>query len=282
MPAGSHNLARFTPKRFEEFLVESANLLLEAEAVTRFLNRFSDFDLHNERVFSALFTKPSSGGVTYLLPNPGTEIAQKYPLLPSWDPHRVFSVDDTEGHGAIDLLQRLVIPYFRAVFRATWIEPDPQTRQWAWFMFRAELARIWDSSSEYLNLRLWDSTFNWLGEPERDVAVRLPQPPDEVPIERALRYLLSHHARARICPNEGCPAPYFFADRSSQRYCSESCAQNAEKETKRRWWQKNGPSWRQQRRQEACGSKLKKPRKPTKRSKTTGSLKSNRSRKKGR
>src|SRR5438552_640409 len=95
MPKASHTLAAFTAKRLEEFLKESANLRLEPEAVRRFIKLFPDFDLLNERVFSALFTKPSSQGLTYSAVDRASELAKKYPLLPSWDPKRVFYVDDT-------------------------------------------------------------------------------------------------------------------------------------------------------------------------------------------
>jgi hypothetical protein len=46
---------------------------------------------------------------------PASELAKKYPFLASWDPDRVFYVDDTGDRGENDLLQRLVIPSFRAV-----------------------------------------------------------------------------------------------------------------------------------------------------------------------
>lgn len=50
------------------------------------------------------------------------------------------------------------------------------------------------------------------------------------------------------CPDPDCPAPYFIAQRRSQRYCSEACAQPAQRELKRRWWREHGGAWRRARR----------------------------------
>jgi hypothetical protein len=263
--------------RLEHFLTESANLQLESGSVRRLIKLFPDFDLWNDRIFSALFMKPSSQGVLYSADERVADLAKKYPLLASWDPSRAFYVDETGDEN--DLLQRLVIPYFRAVFRATWVEPDARTRQWAWFMFRAELARIWDSNSDYLTL--WDSRFKWLGEHEYDLTVRLPEPPPELPIEKALLYLLLHHKRARYCPNTECVAPYFFAARHSQRYCSETCAQSGERQAKRTWWAEHGAEWRESRRQEANKSGRRKTGKIGKKSTKRGMKGTTRSSKKG-
>jgi hypothetical protein len=79
------------------------------------------------------------------------------------------------------------------------------------------------------------------------MAVLLPEPLPEAPLERALDYLLKWHYRARYCENPGCPAPYFFGNRSTQRYCGESCAERGRREAKRRWWQQLGNQWRAER-----------------------------------
>jgi hypothetical protein len=50
--------------------------------------------------------------------------------------------------------------------------------------------------------------------------------------------------RTSICGNFDCPAPYFFARRRSQKYCSGECAAPAQREFKRKWWSEHGPKWR--------------------------------------
>lgn len=67
------------------------------------------------------------------------------------------------------------------------------------------------------------------------------------PLEIALDYLLLNSDRTRFCLNPDCPAPYFFAKRRSQKYCSEDCAQLAKREAKLRWWKEHGTKWRNDR-----------------------------------
>jgi hypothetical protein len=87
----------------------------------------------------------------------------------------------------------------------------------------------------------WLSTFCFL---ESHIDVRLAPPR---PFEQALTYLLNSAKRMRHCKNPECPAPYFFADRRNQKYCSEVCALPEQRAFKRRWWQQNGKKWRENR-----------------------------------
>jgi hypothetical protein len=48
----------------------------------------------------------------------------------------------------------------------------------------------------------------------------------------------------RVCRHEECPAPYFFALKRNQRYCSGPCAVPSQREFKRKWWQEHGNEWR--------------------------------------
>jgi hypothetical protein len=50
--------------------------------------------------------------------------------------------------------------------------------------------------------------------------------------------------RTRKCRNPTCVAPYFLASRRDQRFCNEKCARLV---ANRRWWSKEGPSWREAR-----------------------------------
>lgn len=50
------------------------------------------------------------------------------------------------------------------------------------------------------------------------------------------------------CGNPECPAPYFLAKKSSQRFCSEVCAQGAQREAKRNWWNEHGSARRKAKR----------------------------------
>jgi len=50
---------------------------------------------------------------------------------------------------------------------------------------------------------------------------------------------IRHADRFGFCRNPECPAPYFFARRRDQRYCSAVCAGPAKKAAKLRWWHKH-------------------------------------------
>jgi hypothetical protein len=136
----------------------------------------------------------------------------------------------------------LTVPYLHQIFRAIWIEPDAKTRQWGAMILRVEWCE--QQSPEH-----------GLSFSKQDGVMRIPPPLPETGIERALEFLLRHHRLTRYCQNAECPAPYFFAKKSSQRYCSEDCAQTAERETKRKWWTENGPAWRKKRKKTATGTR---------------------------
>jgi hypothetical protein len=60
--------------------------------------------------------------------------------------------------------------------------------------------------------------------------------PALTPFERAMYHFQQIGDLARHCPNPECPAPYFFATKRSQKYCSTSCSGWAQREQKRNWW----------------------------------------------
>jgi hypothetical protein len=51
----------------------------------------------------------------------------------------------------------------------------------------------------------------------------------------------------KVCANPDCPAPYFIAHKTAQRYCEEACANVFQREWKRRWWKEKGTKWRRKR-----------------------------------
>ena len=65
--------------------------------------------------------------------------------------------------------------------------------------------------------------------------------------QRALYGLFRQSARAKVCGNLECPAPYFIASKPTQRYCSETCAEVFQREWKRKWWAKHGAKRRRSR-----------------------------------
>jgi hypothetical protein len=121
------------------------------------------------------------------------------------------------------------------------LQPNPALRK------RDMLRFIWrgdESANDYLKILLSGSRmeFDWrqgelVYEPEND-------------FERAVYALFRNSALAKVCGNPECPAPLFIAQRKSQCYCGEDCANVYQKEWKRNWWQKKGAAKRQQQRTE--------------------------------
>jgi hypothetical protein len=116
----------------------------------------------------------------------------------------------------------------RETLRYMWKEPDLRTRDWIAYNLR------------FYELLGVDFT---LLNPE----VTGRQLPPPTPFEQCVLHLRKCVDRARYCTNPSCPAPYFFARRRGQRYCSDACAVPGQREFKRRWWDEHGDKWRSKR-----------------------------------
>lgn len=129
----------------------------------------------------------------------------------------------------------------RNVVRRVWVEPDLRTKRygvfllWKWAMYPGFL----EGAS--------------IGVP----LMPLTLPPPTL-FEQSLQYLLDSADLAHYCANPDCPAPYFFAKRRSQRYCSDACAEPARREFKRKWWTEHGEEWRAERKGKKPAKKGKK------------------------
>jgi hypothetical protein len=56
-----------------------------------------------------------------------------------------------------------------------------------------------------------------------------------------LLFLRDHAAgKTAVCANPDCPNPYFIRKRKSQKYCEAGpCVEQAQREQKRKWWNRN-------------------------------------------
>jgi hypothetical protein len=142
-----------------------------------------------------------------------------------------------------------------------WTEPDFRQKEWGAFALRYILYRY-----EY-DAFVDENPFRILDDPTK--SYRIPPPS---PFEKALSHLVKSAAVARYCGNPECPAPYFFASRKNQRYCSEICAAPAQRELKRKWWAEHGEEWRAARQEKKSskreGGKVKAGETPKPRAKT--------------
>jgi hypothetical protein len=109
--------------------------------------------------------------------------------------------------------------------RRVWIEPDLRTKRYGVFL-------LWKSAM---------FTPNWV---DHDIPRGLPPP---TPFEQAIQLLIDDAELARYCGNPDCFAPYFFATRRNQKYCSDACSVPAQREFKRQWWAEHGEEWRAKR-----------------------------------
>ncbi len=69
--------------------------------------------------------------------------------------------------------------------------------------------------------------------------------PPATALQQCLTYLSEHSDLLKRCGNPDCGVtPYFFAKKRKQRYCSDLCAQPAQRAAKKRWWDEHGEVWR--------------------------------------
>jgi hypothetical protein len=107
--------------------------------------------------------------------------------------------------------------------RIAWKEPDYRTRIYRVFWILSGLNHI--DNRLLLGNRTEAGTFSV---------------PAQGPFEKALFQLMQAGDLAKFCPNPECAAPYFFAARRSQKYCSDVCAIPAQREAKLRYWNTKG------------------------------------------
>jgi hypothetical protein len=132
--------------------------------------------------------------------------------------------DETDESIRQTLFETLLFQFQRGV-RKVWEAPDLNAAKWRAFVLQYDI---------YEN------------EPESQ-RNKKEEPPRPVPLQQALTYLREHVDVLKRCGNPECAAPYFFAKRRSQRYCSDVCAKPAQMAAKKQWWDEHGDKWRKAR-----------------------------------
>jgi hypothetical protein len=118
--------------------------------------------------------------------------------------------------------------------RSIWSASNARTKHWGVFRILDEICFQEDVTS----------TYGWPFLQHPGKVVVMPAPTN---FEQILMYLIRPDVHTHFCENAECPAPYFFAFRRSRKYCSEDCAAPAQREFKRRWWNRKGEAWRKKR-----------------------------------
>jgi hypothetical protein len=117
----------------------------------------------------------------------------------------------------------------RAWLRKAWDAPDLRHQEWFIYKLR-EHYELW-------RYRAVDAVSHIGGPVE---APRSDGPPPLNEFERLMYHFQRIVDRARHCENPECPAPYFFAVKRGQRYCSSKCSAPAQRQAKLNWWRSKG------------------------------------------
>jgi len=122
--------------------------------------------------------------------------------------------------------------HLQRVLRLAWDAPDLRHRKWHIFKAR-------DQYDFYTRrFPLFDERMR--GAEDKSAALNADLPPEEqgafsgppemTAFEQAMLHFERIADRARHCLNPECPAPYFFARKKGQKYCSSKCAAPAQRE----------------------------------------------------
>ena len=211
----SRPIAPISAARAREFLYQLANLREDQKDALRFKTRFGGLFL-SEVPWEVV----RHWAVNIEAENFADEVENLATNRPEW------SEDD--------LLQRYWLLPLRDAIRTIWEAPDLLVKQWGVFTILAN----------YFTFG-YRSLFVGPVRGPLELSTYITGPPG--PCGRILLHLVKSADLIRRCGNPECPAPYFFAARRSQKYCSAECSQPAQRESERKWWNKNGPTWRRAR-----------------------------------
>ncbi len=115
----------------------------------------------------------------------------------------------------------------QATLRAIWRAPDRRTKEWG--MFRVSQDFFSQGKGDLMHAPLdgsWDFLLKELKPRSRT--------------EQLILEFMSWAELTHYCDNPYCSAPFFIANKTNQKYCSPECAGPARRESKRRWWARNG------------------------------------------
>ncbi len=119
--------------------------------------------------------------------------------------------------------------YLSFLLRKGWDAPTLREREW-YFGDAESLARYMHS----------EQPEGWTTDYAPWITYRFSDPPTRATSFEAVFYHLRRHIdNAQHCAGPECAAPYFFATKKSQKYCSSECADPARRASKLRWWNEN-------------------------------------------
>jgi hypothetical protein len=136
---------------------------------------------------------------------------------------------DLLDHSQFPVLGHL---WLRDMLRSAWDTSDVREREWLCFRFRdGYSSMVRRSGMSPQEMREEDLAADVTGAPY--------EPPPVTAIEAAIFHFQHQAHRARHCQNLECPAPWYFASKHTQKFCSPPCALPTQRASKRKWWAQN-------------------------------------------
>jgi hypothetical protein len=217
---GTQTLAPVSAGQAQRFMEALANLRDDSKGVEQFQKQFA----------------PMLAGLPDFWPTrvenlrvvPGRPVRVMVEFPPESQPVGEMPTEEDLAHHAAVKLGNLLF-FLRSMVQSIWVAPNVREREF----------RVWTFHKVFLDR----GAIRFLATP--GVFDHVAPPP---PFEQAFLNLLKVADRARYCGNPECTAPYFFAKRRSQKYCSDACSQPAQREFKQQWWLKVGKARREARR----------------------------------
>jgi hypothetical protein len=133
------------------------------------------------------------------------------------------------GNTSIDVTK------LRDFLRRAWQATDRRAREWWCFKIR-------EAHTRKLNLenrvaREGKEAIDDFFPRDEDLLLDVPPITD---FEAVIFYFQHQQTRTRKCANTDCPAPFFFATKKRQQFCSPACRKPAELASKLKWWHQKG------------------------------------------
>jgi len=153
---------------------------------------------------------------------------------------KIGALEPDKFPSTFSFLRRLLAERLQPQLRIVWREPAPLAKEAGLMMLAAAYMKGCSPQS-------WTEISAFPPGVLRALAALGVPPRGADGFLMVLLYALKHVHLLRYCANPDCKEPYFVARRASQVFCSGPCAKPAQREAKKRWWDKHGEAARRKR-----------------------------------
>jgi hypothetical protein len=216
---------RFLAKRAEALLLEWVNIP-------------ANYPRNNQSGTEAGFT-PAYEVLRSKFRDASARVVQRYPEVFSSLPYPI--ILPPHPTKKIHPVNWRILAKIREILVRAWDAPNQREREW--YIFQARLEHHFftvyypmrDARVAIAVRAGADPDSESIRRTAEEEEVRI-SPPRVTPFEQVMYHFQRIADRARHCGNAECPAPYFFAIKKGQKYCSSKCSAPAQREQKREWW----------------------------------------------